>query len=340
MTKKYNLGISLLKVVAMVMVVTLHFLGHGGLLEATDKFSVNYYIAYLLELLCIPAVNLFALISGYTGVNSSFKPNKIAYIWFETLFYVVVIAFIFSKLGLISLSVIEKMRLFIPILTNQYWYITAFVVMKLVAPFINSGINKCDVKDITRLAVLVVVVLCLSSLLDDPFKLNGGYSALWLCVMYFVGALLSKVDIDVSFNTLLLIFVGIVSFNYLVLIKFISHSYCVLNYDSLLCVIQSVVMLVMFTKLDIKTNCFNKLMSTNLAVYLIDDNKYVRHFFIRNSTVSLAHLNPLVMVMSLVGMSLVVYITATFIDRIRLKVFEFSKVSKLCLDITSKLGSK
>ena len=154
-------------------------------------------------------------------------------------------------------------------------------------------------RSVLMVAVLVVGLLCLSSLLDDPFKLNRGYNALWLCVMYFVGALLSKVDIDISFNTLLLSFVGIVSFNYLVLIEYITHSDYVLNYDSLLCVIQSVVMLVMFTKLDIKTRRINKLMSTNLAVYLIDDNKYVRHFFIRNSTVSLAHLNPLVMVMSL-----------------------------------------
>lgn len=340
MTKKYNLGISLLKVLAMIMVVTLHFLGHGGLLEATDKFSTNYYIAYLLELVCIPAVNLFALTSGYTGVNSSFKPNKIAYIWFETLFYVVVIAFIFSRLGLISLSWVEKSYLFIPILTSQYWYVTAFVLMKLIAPFINSGINKCDVKDITKLVVLVVGVLCISSLLGDPFKLNRGYGALWLCVMYFVGALISKIDIDVSFNTLVLCYMGIVGLNYMVLIKYMSHTDYVLNYDSLLCVIQSVVMLIMFTKLNIKTNYFNKFMSTNLAAYLIGDNKYVRHFVIKNSCVALARLNPLVMVMSLVGMSLVLYITTTFIDRIRLKVFEFCKVSKLCLVLTCKFGSK
>ena len=60
-----NYGIDLLKIVSMFMVVILHILGHGGVLEHALDLSLNDTIAWFIEILCYPAVNIFALTKAH-----------------------------------------------------------------------------------------------------------------------------------------------------------------------------------------------------------------------------------------------------------------------------------
>ena len=83
--KERNYGIDLLRIVSMIMVVLLHVLGAGGLLEAT--FGINNKIVWLLEVFAFCAVNCYALISGYVGVNSKFKLSNILILWLQVFIY-------------------------------------------------------------------------------------------------------------------------------------------------------------------------------------------------------------------------------------------------------------
>ena len=74
--KERNLGIDLLRIISMLMIVVLHVLKKGGILENAEVNSAHYYVAWVLEALCIGAVNCYALISGYVGVNSKIKYHK------------------------------------------------------------------------------------------------------------------------------------------------------------------------------------------------------------------------------------------------------------------------
>jgi hypothetical protein len=56
----------------MLMVVVLHILGQGGVLKTARPLSVEYEIAWFLEILCYCAVNCYALISGYAGSDAGF----------------------------------------------------------------------------------------------------------------------------------------------------------------------------------------------------------------------------------------------------------------------------
>ena len=66
LTAKRNYGIDALRIVSMFMIVILHTLGHGGILSSVSIFSGKY---------C--AVNCYALISGYVGINSKYRYSKI-----------------------------------------------------------------------------------------------------------------------------------------------------------------------------------------------------------------------------------------------------------------------
>lgn len=58
-------GIDLLKALCMLMVVALHILGHGGVLRNTAFASGTYFVGWGIEIFCHPAVNCFAICTGY-----------------------------------------------------------------------------------------------------------------------------------------------------------------------------------------------------------------------------------------------------------------------------------
>ena len=80
MIKERNYGIDLLRIVSMIMVVTLHIMNAGGVLGATERMSAKYELASLLQIMTYCAVNCYALISGYVGVNSKFKISNILFL--------------------------------------------------------------------------------------------------------------------------------------------------------------------------------------------------------------------------------------------------------------------
>lgn len=136
-----NFGIDLLRILAMYMVVVLHVLGCGGILETCEQFSVNYYIAWFLETSAYCAVNVFAMISGYVMVSTRFNGFKMIPLWLTVFFYSLVITILFKFVP--SLSIIHTVTkaelikaIFFPVVSRQYWYFTAYFGMYFFIPFI------------------------------------------------------------------------------------------------------------------------------------------------------------------------------------------------------------
>ena len=88
--------IDLLRIIAMYMVVVLHILGCGGILETCKKFSLNYYVAWFLETAAYCAVDVFAMISGYVMVNTKFNGFKMIPLWLTVFFYSSIITILFK----------------------------------------------------------------------------------------------------------------------------------------------------------------------------------------------------------------------------------------------------
>ena len=87
-----NYGIDLLRLVSMLMVVTLHTLGHGGVLNmaaerAASGRVTNYAIAWLFEILAYGAVNIFVMITGYAYAKSKYKFSGLFVMWLQVFFY-------------------------------------------------------------------------------------------------------------------------------------------------------------------------------------------------------------------------------------------------------------
>ena len=77
----------LLRIICMIMVVLLHSIGHSGIIYNTNIDSFNFIIFMILESISIVSVNVYILISGYFGISSNFKLDRIIRIYKQVLFY-------------------------------------------------------------------------------------------------------------------------------------------------------------------------------------------------------------------------------------------------------------
>lgn len=71
--KERNYGIDSLRLVAMFMIIVLHIMKHGGILDMAR--GIDFAIVWLIEAICCVAVNCYALISGYNKYEISQKKS-------------------------------------------------------------------------------------------------------------------------------------------------------------------------------------------------------------------------------------------------------------------------
>lgn len=80
MNTKRNIGLDLLRILAMLMIVMLHYLLYSGALKTEFGTNTNY-IAWIVEAFCIVAVNCYIYITGYFSINSKFNVKKVFKLW-------------------------------------------------------------------------------------------------------------------------------------------------------------------------------------------------------------------------------------------------------------------
>ncbi len=194
MKKNRIASIELLRILAMMMVVMLHYLSKGELLTPlTEKFGAGAYIAWLLEAFSIVAVNVYMLISGYFLVESGFKAGRLAQLICQVLFYSLLIPLILMAVGILKPGQLTVYRLLQYLFPNQmihYWFITAYIIMYLLSPVLAAGARQLSRK---QLKITIILLLCFFSVSKSvlPVKLemdNAGYDGLWFVCVFLVAA--------------------------------------------------------------------------------------------------------------------------------------------------------
>lgn len=171
MSYQRNKGLDVLRVLAMLLVVLAHFLGwgtagHHGVI-GVPSFSNGHVlnaIAYpLLSVFANMGVLLFVLISGYFLSKSTvLRLDKLFSVWIQGLFYSVGITCIFSIIGGCPWRNVAS-ALF-PIGSDVYWFVTKYVALLVLAPFLTILINGLDKRGHSiLLIVLTLLVVTITS---------------------------------------------------------------------------------------------------------------------------------------------------------------------------------
>ena len=194
--KKRVVSIELLRMLAMMMVVMLHFLDKGGILpDLTKGMAPAGYVAWGMECLSIVAVNVYMLISGYFLVESGFKPGRLAELICQVMFYTVLVPLVLGLCGFVDLSgftIYNIVLNVLPVQMIQYWFVTAYVIMYLFSPVLGAAVKSMGQKQLQiTIAALLTFFSVSKTILPVELAIdNRGNDALWFLCVFLVAAYL------------------------------------------------------------------------------------------------------------------------------------------------------
>ena len=208
--KKRLANLELLRCVAMMMVVVLHFLGKGGLLTGGDRslsegavaLDVTGYAAWLLESLCIVAVNVYMLISGYFLCTGSFKLSRLLQLWLKLEVYSVGIGVMAAALGIVEETAVDThyyLSLLFPVSMGHYWFMTAYVFLYLLLPFVGMAVRKMSKEQMKATVIILLAVFCILKSVV-PFRLEQdmkGYDCIWYLCVFVIAAYVRRFGLPV-----------------------------------------------------------------------------------------------------------------------------------------------
>ncbi len=199
---KRNPAFELLRVVAMLMIINLHYNSHvGALLQlGVPANGVNIF-ANIMEAFCITGLNAYVLLSGYFLSRGKVKISRLFSLICQVYFYTIMISVAMMIVGTYVLrqqnSMYKLVEYLFPISSEHYWYVTAYVIMYALAPVMNVGVEKLTKKQLQAVILSLLTWFCfVKSVVPVLFPTDKfGYDYGWFICLYLITAYIRKYGI-------------------------------------------------------------------------------------------------------------------------------------------------
>ncbi len=298
-SKSRMANLELLRCVAMMMVVVLHYLGKGNLLAdlTVENMGVVGTVAWVLEAFCIVAVNLYMLISGYFLCESSFKLSRLLGLWVQIWTYSVAVGLVAVAVGLVpagEFTTYYLLQLIFPVSMGHYWFMTAYVFLYLLLPFVSVAVKRMTKSQLQITLGLLLFAFCLTkSILPVRLEMDAkGYDCLWYLCVFLTAAYIRKFGIPflqkkgrgalLYVAVVLLIFTGTMCLH-LIYVKTGSLGLMLkvlIEYNHVLPFLASVGLFTAFLRLNLSgkpARAVCRVAPYTLGVYLLHENIGVRY---------------------------------------------------------------
>lgn len=351
MAKSRNLNLEILRIISMFMVVVLHFLLHGKVLETLSlELSITNFFIFLLETLSIAAVNIFVLISSYFLIDKSFKISRIIKIYAKMYIISAIIGMIFLLTNQIPFNLKNILAIFFPFLTQKYWFVNAYIMLLTLCPILNKLFETLSKKEYQVLCILLLIYNSVIPLLiKSPVTLNTGNSVIWFINLYLIAGYLKKYPIVLSKTKILLTYgvnslllTAIVTFFYKY--KGISGAMHFYRYNSIFVLTSSVLLFLLVINIkkkynSKKANIITFLSTSTFAVYLISDNSFIRNVLWTSWVNTLKYRETWYYGLYLILICSIIYLLCILIDKIINKILVDPVLTKEKLDnLDKKIG--
>ena len=343
----------ILRIIAMILIVAHHFAIYGFELGKIETFSYNKIIVDILSLGGKLGVNLFILISAYFMVDSKFYLKKFIKIFGETWFYSIIILILFKTLltPATYIGVKQIIKSIFPIIFGTYWFITDYILLMILSPFLNNLINSLEMKLFRKmLIILITLSVFISGTIPGTLGVISN-SLIWFIILYLTVGYIKKY-IDLTKNTLRInLLISIVTYLILIIIIILlnllghklNNNVTILNnctyfkkQNSVFIFVTSIELFLAFIKIPTCNNHFiNKIASCTLGVYLIHDNEFMREYIWKTLFKNQSYYFSDNLFFYAIFAITTVYIICTIFDLIRQETIE-----KLYINITNNLYKK
>ena len=347
--KKRETNLELLRIVAMLMVISLHYLDKGNALAEIGKILpgdgnfTNEILAWCFEVLSYGAVNLYIMISGYFMINSRARMEKPFKMVVQVLFYSIGIFLIFLVMGKLpdyATETFYKHMFFTPVAASHYWFASSYIFFYLTAPFLAVGIRKLNKTQ--HLGIVIITMLLFSRLwktilpqtapLDDK-----GYGILWFITLFVLASYIRRF-VPVKKSRRLLYFgiyllasaLTLASFFVVNLIfvktgRFEVFIKVLLEYNSPTIIVASTALFLFFRTISVPEGFLSKavlfISPLTFGIYLLHEQFLLRSLWTDLWKVEEAFVKPW-FVLHYIGVVLAVFIIGAIVEWIRKTLFD------------------
>ena len=281
----------------------------------------------------VTCINIFAIASGYVGVQAKFKVTRLVELWLQVVFTCVVCTLGLRFLTDDPVSLERWIRAVMPISGAQYWYMTAYFMLAFTMPFLNAGIRALDRKTSGLVIALMLGIVCGQSFvgIKGGLGVEAGYSYAWLVILYLVGAYWRLYGERLKFSTRQW-FLPMVPLAFLsgVVPKFLPSAVASrvywLGYVSPFTVLLSMCIFGFALSLKIENvrarQTIKIIASCTLGVYLFHYTPLIYGHIIKPYITSVQPAGAASWFMYVMGTTLVVFVTCAMLDYVRQLIFK------------------
>ncbi len=330
--KPRNSNLEILRIIAMIFIISFHLSRHGfdGVTFALS--NPNSYFLYFLGILGKLGVDIFIIISAYFMIKSKFHFRKLLILGGSVYFYSIAFLVIFTLFLTPALptTMLDIVKCILPISHEAYWFITNYIVLMLLSPFLNMFINKLSKETYLK---LLIIVLILWTVYPTFTGTCFAYSEMiFFIILYLIGSFIRlHVDMDkINMKKLIIIFSISLMIGYLLFMGFDSISplnqLSIFNKEtsmfktsnSLFILTSAITLFLIFIKRKEFSNKYiNYISGSVLGVYLIHSNMFVWPYLFYTVLNIPNYINSPYLILSLIIITVLIYVICTGIDIVR-----------------------
>ncbi len=352
--KERNSNLELLRIVSMLYIVCFHTFRYTSTCNFNTIQMIIYHCVRWYGLL---GVNCFLLLTAYFSIGRDIKTLRLIPMIMQTMFYCIALfacRIIYDLLTGVSdigndLLSIEATALVSPLWANRYWFITAYIFLYLMIPFLNDIIKSMSASAYKHFIIALSIFIFLYQSLPQTFANTSVIcDFIWVSYVYLVmGYYKIHASKSIFFRHPLKAF--LITYAVFVFSKTIlseiklpySVSY-ILEHSTGSSYRYSPVMLILalglfysFNQLNLHSKTINSIAACVFGVYLFHENKNFHVCELLYKTLykpftNAINIAPITDFVYMLLMLILIFISGTLIEMLRKLLFAKSIEKKAC----------
>lgn len=309
MKNERNSSFELLRLLCIFGIIVMHTFAGVDTASSPANMAMNVFANSLFN----TGVTCFILISGYFGIK--FQLQKLIRLDLMIIFFTLLGTAAIGDFGLKDL-----VKSCIPVLSRQYWFITCYFALCILAPFLNRIAEKLSKESFRKLLLLLLLLFSIIptfgfyDIMQDAGKGLADFIMIYLLGRYLSlyhnrAHRISRLACGVILSTLCIFAADIV------LTRKNGVIYSTFSRDcSIFIIFSAVMLLLLFREFHFKSSLINRAAGNVLAVYVLDR---VIHIFLNRSIDLNAYASEWYLMIVIFGYTLAVMLIGFLLNEIR-----------------------
>lgn len=328
-TTKRQSNFEFLRIICMLIIILSHYSVHGGFDSSLIDNSFNKLLVRTTGLGEV-GVQCFFFISGYFMVKSSFQLKKLVQLELQMLFYSAVLGLVSYFLFPDLLDGKALLQCFFPALTCQYWFMSVYLLLYLLSPFINYFLNHTP-KQLVEYCILLLGIIYIVIPTFTNYTLAGESTITLFATVYLIGGYVRLYPDAIAFfhnrrKNILCALICLLFIVFSVILNHFIHLYpndYFMRAQSLPLVLLSFTLFLAIKNTQISyTPVINQVAGSVLGIYLIHDNPYVRSILWSKVLHNAAYGNSPFLIIHMIASVIMVFLVCMAIEKARMHLFE------------------